>query len=226
MKVAGIDPGLLCSHGAVITTSSEAPTAYGVRAALCRVVSGTPCQLAAQLFDAGVDVVLVEVARGAIRSQIDHDPVLEQNVRAGEIIGHCRQLGLGVVPVASGGAATAWSWRVALGVRHGVNGVAAKDAAVTRIVRLRLTNSDDIPCGPRGGHIQHYHDAAGLALAGLDRILARPELSPEDAISRPSTLESARLMQRKDSKSVRKQARKTGLYDGHRKTSARTAKRF
>ncbi|ABW35105.1 hypothetical protein Dgeo_3064 (plasmid) [Deinococcus geothermalis DSM 11300] len=214
MIVVGIDPGLTVSHASRVRLQGGS-CVYGRQADLAGTFQGDPASLAAQLHAAGpADLILVEVARGAVASARDGDPVLHNNIVAGEILGHLRALGLPAVPVASGGNATAWAWRPSLGVKGNTHGVAAKDALTVSIVALRLTNPEAMPTGPRGGHCQHYWDAAGIALAGLDRLLASPDLPPLEAVNRVSGLEAHKLERRRATKRASKQARAAGLIPG------------
>lgn len=206
MLIVGVDPGLTACHAAVVTPTGQAATVYGAPARLVDTFGGTPAALAAWLSRfRQPDLVVVEVARGAVASARDGDPVLHNNIIAGEVLGHLRALGLSAVPVASGGNATAWAWRPSLGVK--VSGPTAKDALTTRIVHMRLTNPADMPVGPRGGHLQDFWDAAGLALAALDRVLAQPAFSPLEAVTRVTDLEAHRLGQRRAGKNASKHAR-------------------
>lgn len=208
MRIAGVDPGLHESHAASLRYVGNQPsTVYGAKADLIRAIKGrTPSELVAQLAQhPRPDLVLIEMARGSIASARDADPVLQNNLVAGEIRGLLLAAGIPAVLVASGGDATPWNWRTSLGVRG--KGADLKDQATCQIVSIRLNNPETIPKGARGGHQQHWYDAAGVALAGLDRVLAKPLLSPEQAVNFIGPLEEMKLNQRRLRKNANKHRR-------------------
>ncbi|PIG96894.1 hypothetical protein [Deinococcus sp. UR1] len=205
MKVIGIDPGLLLNHAAALTLEPGA-TVYGRRAQVQAVTEADPAGLTDWAAQQNPHVVLVEVARGSVASKRDNDPVLHVNIIAGELLGRLRAAGIPAAPVASGGDATPWNWRATIGVK-GASGADGKDDLIYKIVRQRLTNPESVPVGPRGGHLTHYWDAAGIALAGLDRALSIPGMPPLAAMLHTTTLEAHALTTRKTRKLASKQAR-------------------
>ncbi|MCD0168021.1 hypothetical protein [Deinococcus sp. 23YEL01] len=205
MKIIGIDPGLHESHAASITLAPGA-TVYGRKANLTGTTAGNPAALVKWAAAQRSHVVLIEVARGAVAAKRDNDPVLHINIIAGQLLGQLQAAGIPAATVASGGNATAWNWRATIGVK-GTIGAAGKDDLIHQIVRQRLTNPDAVPAGPKGGHLTHYWDALGVALAGLDRALSLPNMAPLAAMQHTTTLEAHALTARRTRKQACKQAR-------------------
>lgn len=205
MLIGSVDPGLDGCHGSLIAAASVT-TAYGVQARSVSTIKGPPAEVAAWMADHSPAVVTVEVARGSVASGRDADPVLRQNIVAGQLIGHLEARGVPVVAVASGGSATPWAWTTSLGVK-GVKGPAARDELTRRIVSVRLVNPEALPVGPRGGLMQDFWDATGLGLATLDRVQAQPSLSPAEALNNVSPLEELHLDRRRTRKNVMRKAR-------------------
>lgn len=207
MIVLGIDPGLELSHAAILRRTPGPATAYGCRAHLIGTRAGTPEHLTIWAAEQRAHLVLVEVARGSVASKRDNDPVLHINIVAGELLGRLRAAGLPAVPVASGGAVTAWNWRSMIGVTG--SGADTRDDAVTGIIRVRVENHDEIPTGSRGGHLSHYWDAAGVALSGMDRADQLPTLTPLGAALHVTPIEQAKLHDLRASKQARKLKRQS-----------------
>lgn len=217
MRIAGIDPGLGTSHMVVIEPLYQ-DCVYGPRA---RLLSYTTLHTP-ELWEAdwgrcatqntvAPTVGIVEVARGSIASARAADPVLRNNIIGGMLAAHFNANVCPVVPVASGGAA-AWSWRGALGVRGA--GAKAKDESIKHFVDALLEG--EMPKGPRGGHLVDFYDAAGMALGALCRIMARPGLSPLEALTLPTELDKRKQAINQTSRQARKTARayqKTRLED-------------
>ncbi len=216
MIAVGLDVGLTGAFAVAVRRSLHPGAhAHGPRRHLIGAAHvplppcGTPPNLAALHAFTGTALAVfgVEVARGSIASARDADPVLMNNLAAGRFVGALEGTGEGVVTVASGGDLQ-FNWRGALGVRG--KGPAQRDASTRTLVALRLDG--DLPAGPRGGLKQDYWDAAGLAIALLDRMEDRAVegLLPADAalkVSQLNPLEQQLIVNKQTSKQANRRAR-------------------
>lgn len=210
LLIVGLDPGIGLSHAVALDFRSNIQP-YRVQAHLELHTPPTPAPLPhpadwnlSALVALQPDAVLIEVARGAVASGRDADPVLHVNLIAGELIGRLNALGVLAVSVASGGDAAGWNWRSEIGVRG--KGASVRDECVEQVVAVHL-GKDALPIGPRGGKITHWQDAAGIALAGLSRIRAHYSLDVRQALTTFTVRDEVTLAARKSRKTAQKAAR-------------------
>lgn len=169
MKILGIDPGATDSHAALITrnddgyhvehvtiltTNVDRPHAalWDLHAHITRLATDHAPQLAA-----------IEIARGQVYAGRSGDGVLRNNLAAGAITGLLTAAGIPTIHMPPSGLEAGVNWRDQLGVRKHT------DAGVRDAIH-RLMPNPDLPTGTRGGHIAHYWDAAGIAIAAHERM--------------------------------------------------------
>lgn len=169
--VMGIDPGLVLSHAILIAVPEVLEPLHAPRYTVVSFIALTTPEdedvlppLLQEKLDVGVVFVAVESARGVIITGRAADPVLRNATMSGRLQQHATAtLGVPVGSVPALGTETGWNWRGALGCA-GMN-----DEGVRLTVRRRL--DVDFPPGKRGGKVTHWVDAAGVAVATLDRLL-------------------------------------------------------
>lgn len=208
--VLAIDPGLGVSHACLLRVPLNEPLHAPKYDPVAFLTLDTPegedlRNLVHHDFVDRIAFVAIESARGQVIKGRSADPVLRNAFMAGRLQAHAAlSLDVPALTVPALGTEQGWNWRGQIGA------AGMTDDGIRMLVERRL--KAPIPTGKRGGKNSHYADAAGLAVAALDRVLAGEAFLPPDQGIRDrwnalSALEHRTLTAKSDARQGRRTAR-------------------